>query len=152
MYTMWHRWFLDILHYLTLSLPKANLTKPTNLICPMKPKGVTTQMKALDEYFWMVVFTLLLNRVHDFANSVFHLNRATWQWKGTSKGNLNYERKKQIYWIVKHIIKVVPFLSFRISNSSICSLFSGSCNGYSAGIVFYLKWRGISLNLCNHDF
>ena len=34
----------------------------------MKPKGVTTQMKALDEYFLMVVFTLLLNRVHVFAN------------------------------------------------------------------------------------
>ena len=33
----------------------------------MKPKGVTTQMKALDEYFLMVVFTLLLNRGHDFA-------------------------------------------------------------------------------------
>ena len=30
----------------------------------MKPKGVTTQMKALDDYFQMAVFTLLLNRVH----------------------------------------------------------------------------------------
>ena len=27
----------------------------------MKPKSVTTQIKALDEYFLMVVFTLLLN-------------------------------------------------------------------------------------------
>ena len=27
----------------------------------MKPKGVTTQMKALNEYFPMVGFTLLLN-------------------------------------------------------------------------------------------
>ena len=33
----------------------------------MKPKGVTTQMKALDEYFLLVVFTLLLNRAHVFA-------------------------------------------------------------------------------------
>ena len=33
----------------------------------MKPKGVTTQMKAIDEYFLMVVFTLLLNRVHVLA-------------------------------------------------------------------------------------
>ena len=33
----------------------------------MKPKGVTTQMKALNESFQMVVFTLLLNRVHVFA-------------------------------------------------------------------------------------
>ena len=34
----------------------------------MKPKGVTTQMKALNESFLMVVFTLLLNRVHVFAH------------------------------------------------------------------------------------
>ena len=32
-------------------------------------------MKALDEYFPMVVFTLLLNRVHVFANFMFNLNR-----------------------------------------------------------------------------
>ena len=35
----------------------------------MKPKGVTTQMKALDEYFLMVVFTLLLNKIQ-----VLHLS------------------------------------------------------------------------------
>ena len=34
----------------------------------MKPKGVTTQMKALDEYFLMVVISLL-NKVHGFAKS-----------------------------------------------------------------------------------
>ena len=34
--------------------------------------SVTTQMKALDEYFLMVVFTLLLNRVHVFANLIFN--------------------------------------------------------------------------------
>ena len=34
----------------------------------MKPKGVTIQMKALDEYFLVVVFMLLLNRVNVFAN------------------------------------------------------------------------------------
>ena len=34
----------------------------------MKPKGVTTQMNALDDYFLMVVFTLVPNRVHGFAN------------------------------------------------------------------------------------
>ena len=50
------------------------------LNCPTKPKGVTTQMKALDEYFLMVVLTLLLNRVHVFANFIrFNLNRETWQ-------------------------------------------------------------------------
>ena len=32
----------------------------------MKFKGVTTQMKALYEYFLMVVFALLLHRVHVF--------------------------------------------------------------------------------------
>ena len=49
----------------TLSLPKANLTKAR------KSKEGTTQMKALEEYFLMVVFTLLLNTVHDFANILF---------------------------------------------------------------------------------
>ena len=34
-------------------------------------------MKALDEYFLMLVFTLLLNRVHVFANFMFYLNRET---------------------------------------------------------------------------
>ena len=34
----------------------------------MKPKGVSTQMKALDGYFLMVVFTLLLNRLRVFVN------------------------------------------------------------------------------------
>ena len=45
----------------------------------MKPKGVTTQMKALDEYFLMMVFTLLLNRVHVFVNFMFNMNSQTWQ-------------------------------------------------------------------------
>ena len=45
----------------------------------MKPKGVTIQMKALDEYFLMVVFTLLLNRDQVFVNFMFNLNRKTWQ-------------------------------------------------------------------------
>ena len=31
-------------------------------------------MKALDEYILMVVFTLLLNRVHVFANFMSNLN------------------------------------------------------------------------------
>ena len=42
----------------------------------MKPKGVTSQMKAIDEYFLMVLLTLLPNRVHVFfANFRFNLNR-----------------------------------------------------------------------------
>ena len=46
----------------------------------MKPKGVTTQMKALDEYFLMVVFPLLLNRVHVFVN--FNLRQRNMAVKG----------------------------------------------------------------------
>ena len=34
-------------------------------------------MKALDEYFLVVVFTLLLNKVHVFTNFIFNLNRDT---------------------------------------------------------------------------
>ena len=30
----------------------------------MKTKGVSTQMKVLNEYFLMMVFTLLLDKVH----------------------------------------------------------------------------------------
>ena len=33
----------------------------------MKPKCVTTQTKALNEYFLMVLFTLLLNRLNVFC-------------------------------------------------------------------------------------
>ena len=44
-------------------------------------KGVTTQMKALNECFLIVVFTSLLNRVHNFASFMFNLNRETWKWK-----------------------------------------------------------------------
>ena len=33
-----------------------------------KPKGASTQMKALDEYILMVLFVLLLKRVHFLAN------------------------------------------------------------------------------------
>ena len=45
----------------------------------MQPKGVTTQTKALDEYFLMVVFTLLLKRVHVFAIFMLNLDRESWQ-------------------------------------------------------------------------
>ena len=36
-------------------------------------------MKALDEYFLMVVFILLLNQVHVFAILMFNLDQKTWQ-------------------------------------------------------------------------
>ena len=64
----------------TLPLPKINLTKPRKLLNPEPSNkicndysnvthSVSTQMKVLNEYFLMVVFTLLLNRVHVFANT-----------------------------------------------------------------------------------
>ena len=49
-----------------LSLLKANLIKPRKHLNP-ELSNKTTQMKALDEYFLMVVFTLLLNTAHVFA-------------------------------------------------------------------------------------
>ena len=72
---------------LTFSLAKMNLTQPRKLLNP-ELSNETTQMKALDEYFLMVVFTLLLNRVHDFTHFMFNLNRETWQWtvKGKEPG------------------------------------------------------------------
>ena len=36
-------------------------------------------MKALDEYFLMVLLTLLLNRVHAFAIFMLNFDRKTWQ-------------------------------------------------------------------------
>ena len=48
----------------------------------MKSKSVTTQMKALNEYFLVVVFMLLLNRVHVFAIFMFYFDKKTWQRKG----------------------------------------------------------------------
>ena len=46
----------------------------------MKATGVTTQMKALDKYFLVVVFTLLLNRLHVFAIFMLNVDRETWVW------------------------------------------------------------------------
>ena len=51
----------------TLSLPNANLTKSSKLLNP-EHKGVTTQMKALDEFILMVLFVLLLKIVHFITN------------------------------------------------------------------------------------
>ena len=40
-----------------------------------KPKGVTTQMKALDEYILMVLFVLLLKRVHFLVNVIYSITK-----------------------------------------------------------------------------
>ena len=58
---------------LTFPLPKPQIRLNQEnfqiLNCPTKStEGVTTQMKALDEDFLMVVLTLLLNGVHVFFN------------------------------------------------------------------------------------
>ena len=58
----------------------------------MKFKGVTTQMKALDEYFLMEVFMLLLNKFYVFANFMFNLNRETLKLKG-----LIHNKKHPLY-------------------------------------------------------
>ena len=55
---------------ITHSLPKVNLTEPRKLL--NRPRK--SQMKALHEYFLMVVFMLLLNRAHIFESSHFMFN------------------------------------------------------------------------------
>ena len=59
----------------------------------MESKGVTTQMKALDEYFLMVVFVLLPNRICVFAICMSNSNREKWQWKGSSLFTLHVHAK-----------------------------------------------------------
>ena len=50
----------------------SNFTKP-------RKRLNSELMKARDEYFLMMVFTLLLNRVHVFAILMFSVNKETWQ-------------------------------------------------------------------------
>ena len=45
----------------------------------MKPNGVTIQMKALNDFFLMVVFMLLLSKLYVFAIFMINLVRETWQ-------------------------------------------------------------------------
>ena len=55
----------------------AKTTQPRKLLKPelhKKPKGVTTQMKALDGGIHFVA-----DRVHVFAIFMFNLDRETWQ-------------------------------------------------------------------------
>ena len=59
----------------------------------MKLKGVTTPMKALNEYFVMVVFTLLLNTVHVFAIFVFTIFDVIFEQRDmVVKGKVCYKR------------------------------------------------------------
>ena len=64
---VWQQW---ILHFNPLLLME-DLTKTRRLQnkkSQTKPKGVTSQMKALGEYILMVLFVLLLKRVHFLVN------------------------------------------------------------------------------------
>ena len=45
----------------------------------MKPNGVTIQMKALNDFFLLVVFMLLLSKLYVFAIFMLNLERETWQ-------------------------------------------------------------------------
>ena len=47
-----------------------------------KPKSVTTQMKALDGYNQMVLFVLILKRIHFLSNIWFNLNWRNTEVKG----------------------------------------------------------------------
>ena len=47
-----------------------------------KPESVTTQMKALDGYNQMVLFVLILKRIHFLSNIWFNLNRRNTEVKG----------------------------------------------------------------------
>ena len=44
-----------------------------------EPKGVNTQMKALDEYILMVVYVVAETKYHGFVFLLFNLDRGTWQ-------------------------------------------------------------------------
>ena len=68
----------------------------------MKSKGVTTQMKALNEHFLMVVFTLLLNRVHVFANFI-QTNTAVKEFNiRSTKEHLSSDTKCFYVWTEKN--------------------------------------------------
>ena len=61
-------------------------------------------MKALAEYFLMVVFTLLLNRVHVFANFMFNLNRESPAVKGAQScfPYSSFQMFLQLRWWFSH--------------------------------------------------
>ena len=58
---------------------------------------MTTQIKALDEYFLMVVFTLVLNRLLVFAIVMFNLDRET-ALKGLKTKEHNNNNNNNLYF------------------------------------------------------
>ena len=96
------------------------MTKPRILLNPEpsnKSKGVTTQMKALEKYFLMVVFTLLLNRVHVFAIVVFNLDRKSLTVKGLNVIVVSSE--ETLLWLFYGMSIVCKNIAF-FSLSGIC--------------------------------
>ena len=72
-------------YFINLSLPRADFTKPRKLpktVLSNESQGVSTQMKALDEYVLMVVLKLLLSRVHFFASFMFEQRNVSVQFTG----------------------------------------------------------------------
>ena len=110
---------------LTIWLPKANLTKPRKRLNPELSNEIEgcdrTQMKALDEYFLMVVFTLLLNRVmfwekkhekhgSERAKALFSVNQSRLSFSGTSlKRRSNSKREVPRHYSVHENRAVFPF-------------------------------------------
>ena len=84
----------------------------------MKSKGVTTQMKAFDEYFLMVLFVLLLKIVHFLVNETLercdHSNESS-QWV-LSNGTVCVSTKESSF-SYKRNLKVWP-LNLKLSMST----------------------------------
>ena len=70
-------------------------------------------MKVLDEYFLMVVFTLLLNRVHVFANFIFNLNRETWQWMDKTQDQVRTRDSCTLLVVIQTVVIFFTPLIFR---------------------------------------
>ena len=73
---------------------------------------MTTQMKAVDYYFLLVVFTLLLNAVLSFATFMFNLDRkhGSERVKGISQNTHTILQNIRTY----HIYKIAPNVQKRV--------------------------------------
>ena len=119
--TAWYNiylWYWDLLQQLSMLLlfhcqiwiwPKAEDFHILN--CLEKSEGVTTQMKALNEFFLMVAFTLFVNRVHVFTNFMW-----------TEKHDI----EKVKHTCTAHITWVNPFRTFfviLVGTGRVCDIF-----------------------------
>ena len=77
--------------------------------CQMKSKGVTTRRKSLDEYILVLLFMLLLKRVHFLANKTWrcdHSNESPWS---AHSSVAVYVITKESSFSCKQNLKVWPF-------------------------------------------